>query len=265
MANQILTKINQLSKREKNIVGILIVVLSSLPFFYTTFPSWNQFLDTTKQISNNKTKLSEMEKQIQKLEKIKKENLELIKNVESQKKFLAKTYEIDFLVQDLKRICDESSVSLESFTPSDPQPVNIVLEEQLKSSLTGQSDSNSRARQILDKLQGQDLPIDLYRYPIEVKVSGDFTDILELFKKLEKYGRVISVDNISIGKGGKKGSSDSRFSRTKTKKEDDTGILYGGFDLVAYSLPVEAEKILYSDLKKSLKNTGFTYSRKRSK
>ena len=263
MAFDLITKINKLSKREKNIVGILLLILASMPFFYITVPAWNEYIDSSSKISQNKNKLIEMESQIKKLEKIKGENQKLSKKIDDQKLYLAKTYEIDFLVQDLKKICDESSISLDSFTPSDPEPVNIILEKQLQADNAGGSRA-SKLRVVLDKLKGQDLPIDLYRYPIEVRVTGNFTDILELFKKLEKYGRVISVDNISIGKVGTKQGFDSRISKAKAKKEDD-GSLTGAFDLVAYTLPSQEETISYNDLKKSSRNTAFSYTRKRSK
>lgn len=262
MALDLLTKINKLSKREKNIVGGLLIIIASLPFFYITVPSWNQYADSSSKISNNKNKLIEIENQTRKLEKIKGENQKLSKKIEDQKLFLAKTYEIDFLVQDLKKICDESSISLESFTPSDPESVNIILEEQLKGDVQGISNT-AKLRQVLDKLKGQDLPVDLYRYPIEVKVTGNFTDILELFKKLEKYGRVISVDNISIGKAGTKQGFDSRLSKAKAKKQENTGSLTGAFDLVAYSLPSREETITANQLQKSTKTKSFSYTRSR--
>ena len=263
MIKDFLAKINKLSPREKNIVGMLILILASLPFFYITVPSWNHFADSSSKISQNKNKLVEIESQIQKLEKIKGENQKLSKKIDDQKLYLAKTYEIDFLVQDLKKICDESSISLESFTPSDPEPVNIILEKQLQGDVSGGSRAG-KLRQVLDKLKGQDLPVDLYRYPIEVRVTGNFTDILELFKKLEKYGRVISVDNISIGKAGTKQGFDSRLSKAKAaKKEEDTGSLIGAFDLVAYSLPSHEETITANQLQSTAKRKPFAYTRSR--
>lgn len=264
MAIDLITKINKLSKREKNIVGALILILSSLPFFYVTLPAWNQYIDSSGKVSQNKSKLTELEAQTKRLEKIKDENQKLSEKIDDQKLYLAKTYEIDFLVQDLKKICDESSVSLESFTPSDPEPVNIVLEEQLGSTSQGLS-RTTKLREVLDKLKGQDLPVDLYRYPIEVRVTGNFTDILELFKKLEKYGRVISIDNISVGKSGSKQTFDSRLSKAKAKKQQDTGTLTGAFDLLAYTLPLQNESITTSQLQKTTKKPAFSYSRSRAR
>ena len=262
MAFNLINKINQLSKREKNIVGALLLILASMPFFYITVPSWNQYVDSNSKISQNKNKLIEIDSQVRKLEKIKGENQKLSQKIDDQKLYLAKTYEIDFLVQDLKKICDESSISLDSFAPSDPEPVNIILEKQLEGDIKG-INRTSKLRQVLDKLKGQDLPVDLYRYPIEVKVTGNFTDILELFKKLEKYGRVISVDNISIGKAGTKQGFDSRLSKAKSKKQEDTGSLIGAFDLAAYTLPSKEETISYNQLQKSTRKTSFSYTRKR--
>ena len=264
MAIDLLTKLNQLSKREKNILGVLILIVASMPFFYIAVPSWNQYVDSNNKISESKNKLIEIESQARRLEKIKGENQKLSQKIDDQKLYLAKTYEIDFLVQDLKKICDESSISLESFTPGDPEPVNIILEKQLESDLKG-INKTTKLRQVLDKLKGQDLPVDLYRYPIEVRVTGNFTDVLELFKKLEKYGRVISVNNISIGKVGTKQGFDSRISKAKTKKQEDTGSLIGAFDLAAYSLPSSEETISYNQLQKSTRNAAFSYTRKRAK
>ncbi|OGI08872.1 MAG: hypothetical protein A3I68_02145 [Candidatus Melainabacteria bacterium RIFCSPLOWO2_02_FULL_35_15] len=264
MAFNLLTKINQLSKREKNIVGMLLLIIASMPFFYMTVPSWNQYMDSTSKISQSKNKLFEIENQTRKLEKIKGENQKLSQKIDDQKLYLAKTYEIDFLVQDLKKICDESSISLDSFTPSDPEPMNIILEKQLQSDVSGGS-KTIKLKQVLDKLKGQDLPVDLYRYPIEVRVTGNFTDILELFKKLEKYGRVISIDNISIGKTGTKQGFDSRISKAKSKKQGNEGELIGAFDLAAYTLPLREENISLNQLQKNTRNTAFSYTRKRAK
>ena len=261
MAFDLLTKINKLSIREKNIVGMLILIIVSLPFFYITVPSWNQYIDSNSKISQNKNKLTEIESQARRLEKIKSENQKLSQKIDDQKLYLAKTYEIDFLVQDLKKICDESSISLDSFTPSDPEPVNIVLERQLEGDIHGINRA-VKLKQVLDKLKGQDLPVDLYRYPIEVRVAGNFTDILELFKKLEKYGRVISVDNISIGKAGTKQGFDSRISKAKAKKQED-GSLIGSFDLVAYSLPSREENLSLNQLQTNTRKSTFSYTRKR--
>ena len=261
MIKNFLAKINKLSPREKNIVGVLILIIASLPFFYITVPSWNQYIDFSSEISQNKNKLIEISNQTRRLEKIKGENQKLSQKIDDQKLFLAKTYEIDFLVQDLKKICDESSVSLDSFSPSDPEPVNIILEEQLKGDVQG-INKTAKLKQVLDRLKGQDLPVDLYRYPIEVKVTGNFTDILELFKKLEKYGRVISVDNISIGKVGTKQGFDSRISKAKAKKQEDDSLI-GAFDLVAYSLPSKEENISLNQLQKSTKPKQFSYTRSR--
>ena len=264
MAFDLISKLNQLSKREKIITGTLILIVSSLPFFYITVPSWNQYIDSTSKISQNKNKLTELEAQIKRLEKIKDENKKLSQSINDQKLYLAKTYEIDFLVQDLKKICDESSISLESFTPSDPEPVNIILEKQLEDSAPGPN-KTSNLKQVLDKLKGQDLPVDLYRYPIEVKVIGNFTDILELFKKLEKYGRVISVDNISIGKAGTKQGFDNKISKGKSKKQEDLGNLTAAFDLATYSLPSKEEAISVNQLQRSTKSSSFSYTRKKSR
>ncbi len=262
MAFDLISKINKLSKREKNIVGVLILIMASIPFFYVTLPSWNQYVDSQSKISQHKNKLSGIESQISKLEKIQDENNKLSKKIEDQKVFLAKTYEIDFLVQDLKKICDESSITLESFTPSDPEPVNIILEEQVSGTAAGLS-RTTKLRQVFDKLKGQDLPIDLYRYPISVQVTGNFTDILELFKKLEKYGRVISVNNISIGKAGTKQVFDSRMSKAKSKKQEDDKSLTGAFDLVAYTLPLKDENLSLNQLQTTSRKPSFLYGRSR--
>ena len=264
MAFDLFNKINKLSKREKNIVGALLLIIASLPFFYITVPSWNKYIDSSSKISQSKNKLIEIDNQTRRLEKIKGENQKLSQKIDDQKLYLAKTYEIDFLVQDLKKICDESSISLDSFSPSDPEAVNIILEKQLEGDVQG-INKTAKLRQVLDKLKGQDLPVDLYRYPIEVRVTGNFTDILELFKKLEKYGRVISVDNISIGKAGTKQGFDSRISKAKAKKQEDPSGLIGAFDLVAYSLPSQEETISLNQLQKSTRKSTFSYIRKRTK
>lgn len=262
MINDILAKINKLSQREKIIVGILILVLFSLPFFYTTVPEWNKYFEFISKESENKKQLLKTGEQISRLEKLKIENVDLSKKIDRQKLYLPKSYEIDFLVQDLKKICDDSSISLESFTPSDPEPINILLEKQLQESTTDNISSSSRLKQVLEKLKGQDLPIDLYKYPIEVKISGEFTDILELLKKLERYGRVISIDNIAIAKFETTHKADSRLSRSKSKQQEPEGTLVSTFNLTGYSLPLGNESISPQDLKKNTKT--FSYTRKKS-
>lgn len=255
--------INKLSLREKNIVGILIVVLTTLPFFYLTVPTWNNYTNLKSQIQSNENKLKDIDRQIQRLEKFKKENVDLIKKVDEQKLFLAKSYEIDFLVQDLKNICDESSISLESFTPSTSEPVNVILEKELEAEATGKILDRGKTKQILEKLKGQDLPIDLYKFPIEVKISGNFTDILELLKKLEKYGRVISIDNISIGKIEAKRAFGNRLSKAKPK-EEETKSLFSSFELVAYSAAKEGETLPFTQLQKTKGGTGkFSYIKRK--
>lgn len=252
----------KLNQREKTLVGFLIVIVSTVPFFQLTLPAWNKYIEAKGKITDDKNKLSELERKIRNLEKLKGENINILKKLDSQKIYLAKTYEIDFLVQDLKRICDESSISLDSFTPSSAEPINIVLERQAE----GEVQNRGKMKQALDKLKGQDLPIDLYRFPIEVTVSGNFTDIVELFKKLEKYGRVISVDNISIGKIQSKKFTGNRLSKSSAKKEKvDTGTLLSTFDLVAYSLPDNDETIPVKELQRSTRSSraGFKYSKNR--
>ena len=245
--------IKKLNPRERNLVGILLVILSTIPFFQFTVPSWNSYTESVNKIQENKNKLTSLEFQIRKLEKLKKENAWLSKKIDRQKLYLAKSYEIDFLVQDLKQICDESSVSLESFTPSGQEPVNIIIEKQLEAEAKIKTHKNDKIKQVFEKLKGQELPIDLYRFPIEVKVTGNFTDIIELFKKLEKYGRVISVENISIGKIQIRESGGNRLSKNKSKKQEtDTGSLYGTFDLIAYSLPEAEETLPFNQLQKSM-------------
>lgn len=243
---------SKLSPREKNIIGMLLLVLSSLPFFYYTLPAWNNYTDSISKTQQGKSKLEDLDAQIKRLEKYQIKNIELAKKIETQKKYLAKSYEIDFLVQDLKKICDESSITLESFTPSGSEPVNIILEKQLQTENELKRGKRGKLKEAVDKLKGQDLPVDLYRFPIEVKITGDFTDIVELFKKLEKYGRVISVENISIGKVQTKETFD-RLSRVKPKQRDtEDGSLFSTFDLVAYSLPREDEVLPFTQLEKSL-------------
>ncbi len=259
--------IKKLSSREKNIVGALILVLSTIPFFQFTLPAWNEYNQLNDSLNSDKGKISSIDIQIKKLEKLKGKNLDLSKKVEDQKLFLAKSHEIDFLVQDLKRLCDESSVSLESFTPANSQPINIVLEKQVDldaiPQTKGKNDNRAqRAKQALEKLKGQELPIDLYSLPIEVKVTGSFRDFVDLFKKLEKYGRVISVDNISIGKVQSKRSGGDRLSKAKKEDKTDLDKLFGSFDLIAYSLPAETETISIKDLQKS-KTTSKSFRFKR--
>ena len=250
--------LSKLTKREKHITGILIFVLSTLPFFYLTYPSWNAYVETGSKLIQDKRRLNDLEGQIKKLQKYKSQNSELAKKLENQKSYLAKSYEIDFLVQDLKKICDESSITIESFTPTSPEPINIILEKQAESEILGKGNTSKKEKikKTLDKLKGQDLPVDLYRFPIEVKVTGNFTDILELFKKLEKYGRVISVENISIGKIQVKENFGNRLTKSKPKKQTDTGGLFGSFDLVAYNLPREEEVLPAIELEKRFGSTG---------
>ncbi len=245
--------IKKLKPRERNLVGFLLVVLSTLPFFQFTLPAWNTYTDAQNKIIENKNRLNSLEFQIRKLEKIKKENVVLSKKIDTQKLYLAKSYEIDFLVQDLKKLCDESSISLESFTPLGQEPVNIIIEKQLEEESATRLHKSTKSKQVFEKLKGQELPVDLYKFPIEVKVTGNFTDIIELFKKLEKYGRVISVENISIGKVQVKQPGGNRLSKSKSKKKNtDTGSLYGIFDLIAYSLPETEETLPFNQLQKSL-------------
>lgn len=249
----------KLSKREKNIVGALLVVLSTIPFFQFTLPSWNHLQEVNNSSGDTKSKISSIETKVKKLEKLKIVNDDLTKKIDQQKLYLAKSYELDFLVQDLKRICDESSVSLESFTPTSTEPINIILEKQVDldtAPVQVKGKKNPRATKLsfkekLDRLKGQEFPIDLYRLPIEVKVTGNFRDVVDLFRKLEKYGRVISVNNISIGKVQSKRSSGDRLSKTKQVEKENTGKLFASFDLIAYSLPEKEETISVKDLQKS--------------
>lgn len=253
--------INKLSSREKNLVGILLVVVATTPFFLYTLPSWREYNDSRSQINEDKVKLENLNAQIKRLEKLKGENLKLTEKVDELKKYLAKSNELDFLAQDLKKICDNSSISLESFTPSGAEPVNIILEKQIEQELRGNIRGTTKT--LKEKLKGQDLPVDLYRMPIEVRVQGNFTDILDLFKELEKYGRVISVENISIGKVQARQASVDRLSRRKTTKSTETkATLFGSFDLVAYSLPSEIESLPFASLEKSAKST-FKFKSKR--
>lgn len=257
--------LKKLSKREKNIVGGLLLILACLPFLQFTLPAWNEYQTLNNTISDDKNRVRTLETQIKKFEKMKVQNVELSKKIEEQKLFLAKSYEIDFLVQDLKKICDESSISLESFTPISPEPINIILEKQVnldvpsttaKGKKGKPTTKSQRLQQTLDKLKGQDFPVDLYRFPIEVRVTGNFKDIVDLFKKLEKYGRVISVDNISIGKVQAKRSGGDRLSKVKKEEKTDTGTLFGTFDLIAYSLPDNKdETITIKDLQKKNKKS----------
>ena len=249
--------LKKLNVREKNLLGMLLIVLSALPFFQFTMPAWNSYTESVNKIQEDRNKLTGLEFQIRKLEKLKKENVVLSKKIDNQKLYLAKSYEIDFLVQDLKKICDESSISLESFTPLGQEPVNIIVEKQLETDARAKVHKNEKTKQAFEKLKGQELPIDLYRFPIEVKVTGNFTDVIELFKKLEKYGRVISVENISIGKIQIKQSGSNRLStKSKPKKEQsETGSLFGTFDLIAYSLPETEETLPFNQLQKTTNNS----------
>lgn len=252
----------KLNQREKTLLGILLIIVSTIPFFQYTIPTWNKYTEARQRTKDDKSKLRDLDLKIKTLEKLKNENISILKKLDFQKMYLAKSYEIDFLVQDLKKICDESSISLDSFTPSTAEPVNIVLEKQLEEG----SQNRTNIKQALDKLKGQDLPIDLYRFPIEVKVSGDFTDIIELFKKLERYGRVISVDNISIGKIQSKKFTGNRLSKSSSKKQTtDTGSLLGTFDLIAYSLPDSNETLSVKELQRNLNSSksGFKFTKKR--
>ena len=254
--------ISKLSNREKNLLGILLLMASSLPFFYLTLPTWNKYTGLATKIRQDKKSLQELGTRIKKLVKYKIENIQLAKKLENQKLYLAKSYEIDFLVQDLKNICDESSISLESFTPSNPEPINIVLEKQIEEETQGNQTTPGTLKQALEKFKGQNLPVDLYRFPIEVKITGNFTDIIELFKKLEKYGRVISVENISIGKVQAKKTTGNRLTKSKsTKQQEDSSGLYGSFDLVAYSLAKEGETLPFSALQ--TKTETFKFKKKR--
>ena len=247
--------LNKLTGREKKLVGILLMVGASIPFFLYTLPAWREYTSSKKQIADGKSRLKQLGSKIGQLEKLQNENKKLVKKIEEQKQFLAKSDELDFLAQDLKKICDESSVSLESFTPSGAEPVNIVLEKQINEEIRGKASGYKTAQNVKEKLKGQDLPVDLYRFPIEVKVKGNFTDIVDLFKKLENYGRVISVENISIGKVESKGSS-NRYSKAKTSiKETGSASLFSSFDLVAYSSPKGEESLPFSNLERSAKST----------
>lgn len=245
--------IKKLSNREKVLVGVLILTFSTIPFFQLTLPSWKDYAGSSNKIMEYGNKLVELKNRITKLEKLKLENKKIQRKVDHQKKYLAKSYEIDFLVQDLKSICDESSISLESFTPTNSEPVNIVLEKQLEEDKQGGAISRTRLKQVLDKLKEQDLPVDLYRFPVEVKVEGNFTEILDLFKKLETYGRVISLDNISVSKFQTRETTGDRLSKAKAKKKkEDKGTLLSTFNLVAYSLPLPHETLQVKQLEKTI-------------
>ena len=255
--------INKLTSREKTLVGVLILIFSTIPFFCLTLPSWNAYLESSGKVTQNVGTLKDLDENVKKLEKYKKENVELIKKLALQKLYLAKSYEIDFLVQDLKKICDESLINLESFIPSGPEPVNIILEGQIEKETQGGDYNPGKLKQVFEKLMSQDIPIDVYRYPIEVKVTGEFIDIVELFRKLEKYGRVISVENISVGKVQSKQNFGDRLSKSKSSKQStDKGFLTGTFNLVAYSLAKEGEILPFSALEGSAKST-FKFKTKR--
>ncbi|MBI3308805.1 MAG: type 4a pilus biogenesis protein PilO, partial [Candidatus Melainabacteria bacterium] len=165
--------ISKFSQREKNLIGIMLISVATIPLFIQTMPAWQEFNESKSKIQQDSIKLKNLQAQIKKLEQLGKENQELARKVDAQKLYLAKSYEVDFLVQDLKSICDESSVSLESFTPSSPEPINIVLENQISTELAGTSRSSRKTKSVKDKLKGEDLPVDLYRLPIEVRVKGD--------------------------------------------------------------------------------------------
>lgn len=251
------TSTAKLSQREINLIGLMLIALALIPFFIFTVPAWRDFTQKRQTVESNNDRIKNIKQQIRLLPKITKENLELKKKMTVRKAFLANSHEIDFLVQDLKTICDESSVSLESFVPGDIEPVNIVLLKQLEQEQIAKNLNKSNIKKSREKLKDQSLQVDLYRLPIEVRIVGNFTDILELFKNLEKYGRVISVDNISIGKvQSRKSSSKNRFS------SGSTASLYTTFDLVAYSLANENQVLPVSVFNSATRNT-FTYKKKR--
>lgn len=254
---------NKLNERETKLVGLLLVVAASIPFFVLTMPAWNEYTQTISLTSKNNSKASNIKFQISKLEKLKGENKTLEKKINIRKAYLAKSYEIDFLVQDLKNICNESSITLESFTPTEPEPINIVLQNQVGDELAGRVKQTKAYKKQRKQLRAQSLPVDVYKFPIEVKVTGNFTDILELFKKLETYGRVISVDNIAIGKIQSRRKGGSRLSKSKSKKENTyDGTLFSTFNLIAYSLPDRDEVLPFTSLERSARQS-FKYKKPR--
>jgi Tfp pilus assembly protein PilO len=247
---------NKLSQREKKLVGFLLVVVASIPFFLITMPAWKEYSSLKSQIVSDEIQASALKNQLGSERDLIEENRILEKKLRIRKAFLAQDSEIDFLVQDLKNICDESSVSLESFTPTEVEPVNIILEKQLLSEIQGPSRktvANARQR------QNDSLQVDLYRYPIEIKTTGKYTDIIEMFKKLEKYGRVISIDNLSLGKIQTKKNlgRDARFNKAKKQKNlnSSDGTLTLSFDLLAYSLAPENKVLPFVSLQRSAKQS----------
>jgi|GEM_PF-2224195 len=253
--------------REKILVAALPLVLAVVMWFAVTSQAVTDWQNKDQELKDTEKEQLVLKSKIASLNKLKDDQKKLELDIESLRSAVPKSPDVDLLMIDLERMCQETGMDLVSLKPPNKEKLKEIADEQKeqtelaetgsKLSLGGKNKdaaiSRPKTGEDTDKDKGKkdkkakgkskakkekpkpvltpEQEAGLNTLLVECVVSGDYPSFVELMKKLEAYQRVIGVTQIQIDLPE---ISQSAKQKQKVELNKDLKI---GFLLTTYYLP----------------------------
>ena len=191
------------------------IAISAIPFLLAglvlsalTYPNFLEDQEKSRELSVKEEQYKQLQVKLQQRIKAEQEKKILETDIETLRGAVPKSPELDLMLIDLEKMCEDSKIILLSVeTPTQESMRQISSSEDEIKELIGERDGKiglgTKALQKSGTTAGakvEESPTDtgLKRLIKQVYVSGDYNGMVGLMKRLESYQRTVAVEEISI-------------------------------------------------------------------
>jgi Tfp pilus assembly protein PilO len=186
-----------MSKSQKILLISLLPALLTLIFImYAVMPALGSLTKAKNELKAEKTSFSETQDKLNTL----RENKKLMKRVEELRDKLA-NFEIQvpleddlaILLVDIEKFSNDFNVKVYNIESSPEKPIEIVDPKQEES-----KDKQPSKKKKKNKDTSEELPINLFKIPLNILVKGNYPSVLSFINAMENYERKITINGIAL-------------------------------------------------------------------
>lgn len=182
---------NILTKRDKILLGLLIVILIFFVYFkLLLLPSLNSISDIKSSINTNQVKLSDLESKKTESTAIKNYLAKNLQKYETAKNEITTDLDDRDIVSELSKVCAQDNIKLTNLTFSTG---SIYANSNTTSSTSSNSNTGSETSSNNKISKGQ-----LMTAEASISVSGGLSDIIKFIDNLEHTDRIAIISMVSL-------------------------------------------------------------------
>lgn len=219
-----------MQKREKALLSILPFVGNAVIVYALTAPAFTRDQLATIDLNSRKTQLDQLQAKLRQRTEAEAEKLGLETDMRTLRNAVPKSPQLDLLMIDLERMCNQSKVDLVAVErpPADTlrqldkseDEVNAIAQEQSGKLLLGSKTLQKQPVKKADENSAADdkESASLKKVITQVYITGSYPGLVQVMKKLESYQRIIGIKRMAVAISSQNTAADANPASERAQR-----------------------------------------------